>query len=215
MSFTLTTLKQAIQDYTDNSETTFVNNLDLFITTAEERIFKFVELEFFRKNVSAATNPSDEFLAVPSDFLASFSLSVEDTNGDKQFLLMKDVNYIQEYWPDNTNEGFPRYYGLFDVDNFILAPTPDAAYTVELHYYYRPQSITATATGESWLGTNAPNTLLYACLVEAYIFMKGEQDVITLYDARYQESIARLKNYGSGLENTDAYRGGLVRAQKT
>jgi len=215
MSFTFTSLKQAIQDFTENSETTFVNNLSLFITTAEERILKLVELDFFRKNVSSATVSGDRFLSVPSDYLASFSLSLENTSGEKEFLLIKDVNFIQEYWPDDSQTGFPKYYAPFDVDNFILAPTPAAAYTAELHYYYRPQSITTSASGESWLGTNAPNTLLYASLIEAYIFMKGEPDVIQMYEGRLQESMSRLKNYGEGVENSDAYRTGLVSRPKT
>lgn len=215
MSFTYTTLRQAIQDYTDNTETTFVNNLDTFITSAEERILKLVELNFFRKNVSANTLANNKYLAVPSDYLASFSLSIKDTNDNKQFLLMKDVNFIQEYWPDGTVTGFPRYYGLFDVDNFIIGPTPNAAFEAELHYFYRPQSITTSVTGESWLGTNAPNTLLYGCLTEAYVFMKGEPDIIQLYETRFAESASRLKNYSAGVEDTDAYRTGLVRTQKT
>ena len=109
----------------------------------------------------------------------------------------------------------PRYYAPYDVSSFILAPVPDAAYAVELNYFYRPVSITASTDGTTWLGTNAPNALLYACLVESYIFMKGEQPIISLYEARYAESIARLKNYGEGLENTDTYREGLVRTIKS
>ncbi len=215
MSFTYTTLKQAIQDFTDNSETTFVNNLDIFIRTAEERILKSVELDFFRKNAIASTLASGKYLNCPADYLASFSLSIENASGDKVFLIQKDVNFIQEYWPDSTVTGFPKYYSVFDVDNFILAPTPDAIYDAELHYYYRPESITTSQTGESWLGTNASNTLLYGCLTEAYIFMKGESDVIAMYNERYAESVSRLKNYGEGVENTDAYREGLVRIPKS
>tara|TARA_E500000318_G_scaffold73586_1_gene68238 strand:- start:2692 stop:3336 length:645 start_codon:yes stop_codon:yes gene_type:complete len=214
MSFTYTTLKQAIQDWTENDETTFVNNLDFFITNTEERILKLVDLDFFRKNVSGATSASNKFLAMPSDYLASFSLSV--TNGsNKEFLLLKDVNFIQEYNPDESVTGTPKYYAPFDVSNFILAPTPDASYTAELHYYYRPQSITASSDGTSWIGTNAPDTLLYGSLIEAYTFMKGEADLLQLYQVRFNEAIARLKNYGEGVENTDAYREGLVRVRKT
>lgn len=219
MSFTYTTLKQAIQDFTDNNETTFVNNLDIFIKTAEERILKSVDLDFFRKNATATINSSDPYVATPPDYLASFSLSLTPSSGlpagNKFFLLQKDVNFLQEYWPDSTVEGVPKYYSVFDIDNFIVAPTPSVSYQVELHYYYRPESIVDTTSGESWLGTNAPNTLLYACLVEAYIFMKGETDVITMYNDRYAESVTRLKNYGEGVENTDAYREGLVRIPKS
>tara|TARA_R110002020_G_scaffold212755_1_gene419362 strand:- start:854 stop:1498 length:645 start_codon:yes stop_codon:yes gene_type:complete len=214
MSFTFTTLKQAIQDWTENDETTFVSNLNIFIKNTEERILKLVDLDFFRKNVSGSTSSSNRFLATPTDYLASFSLSV--TNGsNKEFLLLKDVNFIQEFNPNSSTTGTPRYYAPFDVSNFILAPTPDANYASELHYYYRPQSITATSDGTSWLGTNAPDTLLYGCLVEAYTFMKGEADLLQLYQARFNEAISRLKNYGEGVENSDAYREGLVRVQKT
>jgi len=214
MSFTYTTLKQAIQDWTENDETTFVNNLDVFIKNTEERILKLVDLDFFRKNVSGATTASNQFLAMPSDYLASFSLSI--TNGsNKEFLLLKDVNFIQSYNPNSSTTGVPKYYAPFDIDNFILAPTPDASYVAELHYYYRPQSITATSDGTSWLGTNAPDTLLYGCLSEANTFMKGEVDLSQQYQTRFVEAINRLKNYGEGVENSDAYREGLVRIQKS
>lgn len=215
MSYTFTTLKQAIQDFTENSETTFVNNLSIFIENAEERILKAVELDLFRKNVSATTTSSNKYLAVPVDYLASFSLAVTDSNGDSQFLLQKDVNFVQEYWPDPTQTAFPKYYANFDVDNFILGPTPDAAYSAELHYFYRPESLTTASSGTTWLSENAPNSMLYGSLVEAYIFMKGEPDIVTLYENRFLESVTRLKNYGEGVENTDAYREGLVRTRKT
>ena len=215
MSYTFTTLKQAIQDFTENSETTFVNNLSIFIENAEERILKAVELDFFRKNVSATTTSSNKYLAVPVDYLASFSLAVTDSNGDSQFLLQKDVNFVHEYWPDPTQTAFPKYYANFDVDNFILGPTPDAAYSAELHYFYRPESLTTASSGTTWLSENAPNSMLYGSLVEAYIFMKGEPDIVTLYENRFLESVTRLKNYGEGVENTDAYREGLVRTRKT
>jgi|TARA_R100000426_G_scaffold56422_1_gene40250 hypothetical protein len=214
MSFTYTTLKQAIQDWTENDETTFVNNLDVFIKNTEERILKLVDLDFFRKNVSGATTSSNKFLAMPADYLASFSLSITKSN-NKEFLLLKDVNFIQEFNPNESTTGTPRYYAPFDVSNFILAPTPDAAYVAELHYYYRPQSITATSDGTSWLGTNAPDALLYGCLSEANTFMKGEADLSQQYQGRFTEAINRLKNYGEGVENSDAYREGLVRIQKS
>jgi len=215
MSFTFTTLKQAIQDFAENNETSFVNNLSLFITTAEERIFKMVDLEVFRKNVSASTTSSNKFLALPSDYLATFSLSLKvSASSSLVFLSQKDVSFLQEFDPSGST-GFPRYYAHFDVDNLILAPTPDQAYTAELHYYYRPPSITQTSDGTSWLGTNAPDVLLYACLMEAYTYMKGEADMLQLYQQRFAEGIARLKNYGEGRENTDAFRTGLVLTNKT
>jgi len=215
MSFTFTTLKQAIQDFAENNETSFVNNLSLFITTAEERIFKMVDLEVFRKNVSASTTSSNKFLALPPDYLATFSLSLKvSASSPLVFLSQKDVSFLQEFNPSGST-GFPRYYAHFDVDNLILAPTPDQAYTAELHYYYRPPSITQTSDGTSWLGTNAPDVLLYACLMEAYTYMKGEADMLQLYQQRFAEGIARLKNYGEGRENTDAFRTGLVLTNKT
>jgi len=214
MSFTHTTLKQAIQDWTENSETSFVNNLDVFIKNAEERVLKLIDLDYFRKNVSAAMTSGNQYLNVPADYLSSFSLGFTKSNGDKEFLLLKDVNFLQEFHPDSSDTGTPKYYALFDVDNFLIAPTPDDNYAVELHYFYRPASITGSA-GTSWLGDNAPNTLLYGSLVEAYTFMKGEADMLQLYESRFAEAISRMKNYGEGLENTDAYREGLVRIQKT
>ncbi len=213
MSFTLTTLKQSIQDWTQNSETTFVNELDFIIVNAEERIFKVVDLDYFRKNVIGELTSGNKFLQKPSDYLASFSLSfVKDSTNI--FLLQKDVNYLQEFTPNPTTTGSPRFYASFDVDNFIVAPTPDSSYSAELHYYYRPASITTDDSGTTWIGTNAPDALLYACLVEAYTFMKGESDLIQLYTARFTEAMSRLKVYGESQENTDAFREGLVRIPK-
>ena len=214
MTYTHTTLKTAIQDYTENSETTFVNNLDNFIKNTEERILKLVDLDFFRKNASAAMTSGNKYLSCPSDFLSSFSLSYIDASNNHNFLLQKDVNFLQEFAPDDTATGAPKYYAQFDVENFILAPTPNSNYAVELHYYYRPASITGSA-GTSWLGENAPDCLLYGCLVEAYTFMKGEADMMGTYEKRFVEAIQRLKNYGEGRENNDAYRQGLVRIPTT
>tara|TARA_Y100000114_G_scaffold113768_2_gene107731 strand:- start:2141 stop:2785 length:645 start_codon:yes stop_codon:yes gene_type:complete len=214
MTYTHTTLKTAIQDYTENSETTFVNNLDNFIKNTEERILKLVDLDLFRKNANAAMTSGNKYLSCPSDFLSSFSLSFIDASNNYNFLLQKDVNFLQEFAPDDTATGVPKYYAQFDVDNFMLAPTPNSSYAVELHYYYRPASITGSA-GTSWLGENAPDCLLYGCLVDAYTFMKGEADMMGAYEKRFVEAIQRLKNYGEGRENNDAYRQGLVRTQTT
>tara|TARA_R100000773_G_C4217880_1_gene116343 strand:- start:1361 stop:2005 length:645 start_codon:yes stop_codon:yes gene_type:complete len=214
MSYTHTTLKTAIQDYTENSETTFVNNLDNFIKNTEERILKLVDLDLFRKNANASMTSGNKYLSCPSDFLSSFSLSYIDASNNHNFLLQKDVNFLQEFAPDDTATGAPKYYAQFDVENFILAPTPNSDYAVELHYYYRPASITGSA-GTSWLGENAPDCLLYGCLVEAYTFMKGEADMMGAYEKRFVEAIQRLKNYGEGRENNDAYRQGLVRIPTT
>jgi len=214
MSFTLTTLKQSIQDWTENDETTFVNELDFIIKNAEERILKSVDLDFFRKNVEGGFTTGNKFLQKPSDYLATFSLSYVNSSSQNVFLLQKDVNFIQEYTPNPTTTGSPVYYSSFDVDNFIVAPTPDADYVAELHYYYRPASLTTDDSGTTWISTNAPDALLYACLIEAYSFMKGESDLLQLYTSRYGEAITRLKVYGEGQENTDAYREGLVKVPK-
>ena len=188
MAFTFTTLKTAIQDYTDNTETTFVNQLPRFILNAEERILKECQLDDFRKNVSGTVTQSVKFLTKPTDFLAPFSLSVVNSSNN-EFLLYKHVTFIQDYTPDPTTTGVPKYYGDWDEDSFIMAPTPDGNYVAELHYFYRPQSITASDDGTSWLGTNAELCLLYGSLVEAYTFMKGETELLTLYNSRFQESI--------------------------
>jgi hypothetical protein len=214
MSFTLTTLKQSVQDWTENDESTFVGELDFFIKNAEERIFKTVDLDYFRKNVEGTTTASNKFLQKPSDYMATFSLSVV-SSGSNVFLLQKDVNFIQEFHPDPTVTGIPKYYAQFDVDNFILSPTPNADLAVELHYYYRPASLTTDDSGTTWISTNAPDALLYGTLVEAYTFMKGEKDILDLYNGRFLESIARLKNYAEGRNYSDSYREGLVRQRQT
>ena len=215
MSFTLATLKTAIQDYADNSETSFVTNLPNFIKAAEEKIFKGVDLDIFRKNVTSAFTSSDQFLTVPSDYLASFSLQIT-TSGSESFLLQKDVNYLREYTPASSTTGLPKYYARFETDNFIVAPTPNSNYTIELHYYYRPASLTAGAdSGTTWLSTNAPYALLYGSLIEAYYYMKGEPDVIAQYEKNYVFYLQRLKDLGEARENEDAYRQGLPRAQRT
>jgi hypothetical protein len=211
MSFTYAQLKQAIQDYTENDETTFVNNLPLFIRLSEERILKNVQLSLFRKNATATTTGSNQYLACPSDFLAPFSLSLAGADGDKFFVEFKDPSFLQSYTPDATTEGAPRYYSVFDVDNFLLAPTPDTTYTAELHYFYRPLSLTAgSESGTTWLSENAELTLMYGALVEAYLFMKGEQDMMQYYDKRFQESMIPLKMLGEAKETTDEYRTGKV-----
>ena len=214
MSFTYDELKTAIQDYTENTETTFVNNLDIFIKNAEERILKIAQLEVFRKNQSGNLTASNQYLALPSDYLAPFSLSL--TNGsNKEFILFKDVNFVQSFNPDGAT-GVPRYYAQFDIDNFILGPTPDSNYDVELHYFYRPLSLTQKAGNETtWLSTNASVALLYGSLIEAYTFMKGEGDLIQNYTQRFTEALSRVKNFGESQEVTDAYRTGLILREKT
>ena len=215
MSFTFTQLKTAIQDYTDNSETTFVNHLSDFIKASEERIFKNVDLELFRKNVTSAMTSSDKFLTIPDDYLSSFSLQIT-TAGSEGFLLQKDVNFLQEAFDGSSSTGLPRYYAVFDINNFIVAPTPNSNYTIELHYYYRPTSLTAGAdSGTTWLSTNAPFALLYGSLVGAYTYMKGEPDIMQQYEKRFNDQLVRLKDLAEARENTDAYSEGLPRAIRT
>jgi len=216
MSFTYAQLKQAIQDYTENDETSFVNNLPLFIRQAEERILKNVQLSLFRKNATASTTASNPYLAVPSDYLAPFSLSLRGADGDRFFIEFKDPSFVQTYTPDTTTTGEPKYYCVFDVDNFLLGPTPDTTYTAELHYFYRPLSLTAGSdSGTTWLSVNAEMALLYGALIEAYIYMKGEQDVMAMYNSRFQESLVGIKMLGEAKETTDEYRTGkVVRAKQ-
>ena len=215
MSFTKATLTTAIQDYTDNSETTFVNNIPNFIKASEEKILKSVDLDYFRKNVTSALTASDEFLTVPSDYLASFSLQIT-TSGSESFLLQKDVNFLREYTPASTTTGLPKYYARFDEDNFILAPTPNSNYAIQLNYFYRPASLTAGSdSGTTWVSTNAPFALLYGSLVEAYPFMKGEPDVIQNYNGLFTQYLERVKDLGEARENTDGYRVGLPSRPRT
>jgi hypothetical protein len=215
MSYTYTQLKSSIQEYTDNNETSFVSNLNRFIEAAEQRIFSTVDLEYFRKNASGAMTSGNQFLAMPTDYLASFSVSIENS-GSKVFLLQKDVNFLQEAYDASSSTATPRFYAQFDANNFIVAPTPNSNYAVELHYYYRPASLTAGAdSGTTWLSTNAPFALLFGSLVDAYLFMKGEPDLIQQYEKRFMDQLTRLKDYGEARENTDAYSEGLPRAQRT
>lgn len=208
-----TQLVQAIQDYTENDETTFVSQIPTFVKQAEERINRAVQIPDLRRNQTGNLTASNRFLAQPSDFLSVFSLAVIDGNGDYEFLLPKDVNFIREAYPSVSTTGKPQYYGIFDDEAFILAPTPDDSYTVQLHYYYDPPSI--VDAGTSWLGDNAETALLYGSLIEAYTFMKGESDLINLYTARYNEAIAQLFNLGEGRNRMDSYRDGEPRARVT
>jgi len=210
MSFTFDSLKQAIQDYTENSEVTFVNNLSIFIKAAEERILKSVQLNLFMRNQQGTMTTGNRFLGAPSDFLAPFSLTLT-SNSEKEFLEFKDLSYIESFHPNETETGKPRYYAQFDVGNFILAPTPNADYDVEVQYLFRPASLTSGAgTATSWLSENAELSLLYGSLVEAYIFMKGEPDMMAMYDKRFAESLQGLKMLGEAKETTQDYRVGKI-----
>jgi len=215
MSFTYAQLETAIQDFTENTETSFVSNLPIFIRGAEDRIFTLVDLELFRKNAAAQLTIGDPYLNVPTDYLAPFSLQITTANY-QAFLEFKDVNFVQRYSIDYGSTATPKYYSIFDVDNFILGPTPNLTYDVELHYYYRPASLTAGAgSGTTWLSENAPNALLYGSLVEAYTYMKGEQDMLQLYEQRFAQEIQRLKDLAEARENSDAYRRGLPDRPRT
>lgn len=211
MSFTYGQLKQAIQDYTENDETSFVNNLPVFIRQAEERILKNVQLSLFRKNVSGNMSSANQYLACPSDFLAPFSLSFTDGSSNKVFLEFKDADFVQTFNPNGATTGNPRFYAVFDVDNFILGPTPDSSYAVELHYFYRPASLTAGSdSGTTWLSENAEIAMLYGSLMEAYIYMKGEADMMQQYEKRFAEAIMGMKMLGESKEVTDEYRTGML-----
>tara|TARA_R100001594_G_scaffold82556_1_gene117054 strand:- start:191 stop:835 length:645 start_codon:yes stop_codon:yes gene_type:complete len=210
MAYTFTTLKTAIQDYTQNTESTFVSQLSRFIINAEERILKECQLDVFRKSSQGSATSGNQYLSKPSDFLSQNSLSVINSSS-KEFLLYKQVTALQDYTPNPTTTGTPKYYADWDENTFLLAPTPDSNYTMELHYFYRPTSITTSGDGTSWLGTNAELALLYGSLVEAYTFMKGETDLLQLYNGRFQESLQWMKNLGEGLQTRDQYRYDRVR----
>jgi hypothetical protein len=208
MSWTFTTLKTAIQDYTQNTETTFVTNLPTLIVQAENRIIKSVELPNFRKNVTGTLTSGNPYLSTPTDYLYPFSLAVLDSSNNYDYLLNKDVSFIREAYPTASTTGSPKFYAQFDDDTFIVAPAPDANLTVELHYFYIPESITVASSGTSWLGTNATEALLYSSLVEAYTFMKGEPDILSGYENRFKEALGRLTLESDGYNRRDAYRDG-------
>ena len=195
--FTYSSLKTAIQDYLDSSETTFVNNLNTFITTTEERILKNVQLPVFRKNVTGTLSQTNTYLSTPDDYLSSFSLAVIDGSNNYSYLLLKQVSFIRDFTPQAATTGKPLYYAQFDEDSFIVAPTPDTDYSVELHYYYRPASLTTLAdSGQSWLSENAPNAMLYGSLVEGAYFLKLDPRSISLYENKFQEALSTLKLLG-------------------
>tara|TARA_R100000654_G_scaffold8174_3_gene19379 strand:- start:2670 stop:3311 length:642 start_codon:yes stop_codon:yes gene_type:complete len=198
-------LKSSIQNYLQNSETTFVNDLPTIIKQAEGRILNMVRLPVFRKAVQGNLTDGNPYLETPSDFLDTFDITVISSNSHTN-LLRTDVTFIREAYPNPTVKGTPKHYSLFDENTFIVGPTPDADYTSELHYFYRPASITAgTDSGTTWLSTNATNALLYGSIVEAYTYMKGEPDLMNLYNDRYDKALARLKVLAEGRNTTDTY----------
>ena len=218
-----TELSNAIQAYTENTEANFIAEIPVFVKQAEQRIYNTVQFPSIRKNVTGSTSSGNKYLGCPSDFLAVYSMAVVDGTGAYEYLLNKDVNFIRQAYPQPTDTAIPKYYALFgsqsnDVNelSFILGPTPNATYTVELHYYYYPVSITDPATGgQTWLGDNFDSVLLYGSLVEAYTYMKGETDMMALYNGKYQEALALAKRLGDGMERQDAYRSGQFRQAVT
>ena len=221
-------LKQAIQDYTQNYEQTFVDNIPVFVQQTEERIYNTVLIPALRKNVTGTATSGNKYLSCPTDFLSAFSMAVitgvtnNDLNtGSYEYLLNKDVNFIRQAYPTPNDTGVPQYYSLFGPTvnsgvvttelSFILGPTPDANYNIELHYYYYPASI--VTAGTSWIGDNYDPVLLYGSLLEAYIFMKGEQDIMAAYDKKYQDALLQLIRLGGALERGDAYRDGQYKGK--
>jgi len=206
MSFTYTNLKTAIQDYLESTESSFVTNLPTFITTTEERILKNVQLDDFRKNQVGNLTASGTYLECPTDYLAPFSLAVIDSSSNYNYLLLKQVSFIRDFTPNASTTGLPKYYAEFDENTFIVAPTSDSTYEVELHYYYRPASLTTTTGSETtWLSENAPNAMLYGSLVEACTYLKN-YEVIPTYEQKFQEALLGLKNLGEGKSTRDQYR---------
>ncbi len=202
-------LTQAILDYTESYEQTFIDNVPLFVQQCEERVYNAVQIPAIRKNQTGNFTQSDKYLALPSDYLASFSMAVILADGSQEFLIDKDVNFIRQAYPNPTDEGIPRYYAQFEPYTYIIGPTPDDNYDVELHYYYYPESI--VTAGTSWLGDNFETVLLYGSLREAVIFQKGEQDMVTYYESKYQESLALLRELGDGKDRRSAYRDGQLK----
>jgi hypothetical protein len=219
----------AITEYTENYEQTFVDNIPVFLRQTETRVYNTVQIPALRANKTGILSTNNKYLAAPGDFLAVYSLAVIENYGTAtevyHYLLNKDVNYIREAYPTPADTGLPQYYAIFgptvsnsvvsDELTFILGPTPDAPYVAELHYYYYPESITTAADGRTWLGDNYDPVLLYGALREAYLFMKGEQDVIANVEAKYNEAMGQLKRLGDGMERQDAYRSGQTRVKVT
>ena len=211
MSWTYTTLKSAIGDYVDSTETTFTDNYPVFIKEAEERILKNVQIPVFRKNVTGSGSSGNTYLAAPSDYLTPLSLAVIDGDSNYNYLLLKQVTFIRDYTPAAATTGEPKYYAEFDDNTFILAPAPNSDFTFELHYVYRPESITASSDGTSWLGTNAPDAMLYGSLVEAATFLKLDPPEIQMFEARFANALNSLKAMFETLGNRDEYRYDNVR----
>ena len=218
---TYTELRAAIQAYTENTDTSFIAEIPVFVEQAEQRIYNSVQFPSIRKNVTGILSVNNKYLSCPGDFLAVYSLAVIDATGAYEYLLNKDVNFIRQAYPQPTDTAIPKYYALFGPTiagstitnelSFIIGPTPDAAYNVELHYYYYPESI--VTAGTTWLGDNFDYVLLYGSLIEAYTYMKGEADMMAMYNQKYMEALSLAKRLGDGMERQDAYRSGQYRQQ--
>lgn len=217
-------LSAAIQAYTENPSADFVAQIPVFVEQAEQRIYNTVQIANLRKNVTGVLSANNKYLSCPNDFLSAYSLAVIDGSGNYTFLQNKDVNFIRQVYPSPTATGLPKYYAIFgptttndpspiitDELSFILGPTPNSTYNVELHYYYYPESITVAPDGRTWLGDNFDSALLYGSLVEAYTYMKGEADLLGFYNQKYIEAMALLKNLGDAKQRGDAYRDGQVK----
>ena len=202
-------LTAAIKDYANNTESAFVAAIPTFVKQTEQRIYRSVNLPVNRKNVAGTMTDGNQYLTMPTDFLLPLSLSITSSS-NQIFLLNKDSNFIRSTYPNASTKGAPKYYATFASDTFIIGPTPDANYVTELHYYYQPASIVDTSP--SWLGTNADTVLLYGSLVEAYTYMKGDADMMQLYQQRYQEALQLLKLQAEGRMTGDEYRDGMIRA---
>lgn len=208
-----------VTNISDITENTFLTrDVNMFIQQAEQKIYNTVQLPNLRKNVTGVTSPANKYLACPLDFLSTYSLAVINASGNYTFLLNKDVNFIREAFPNPTSTGLPSHYAIFGPASsnvneltFMLGPTPDAVYTMELHYFYYPESI--VTAGTTWLGDNFDSALLNGALVEAIRFMKGEQELIAVYKGMYDNALTLLKQLGDGKDRQDAYRSGQTRVQ--
>jgi hypothetical protein len=226
-----TTLFQTVKTYTENEfpSTTFTGTdgvttvttlsntqVNTFITQAETRIYNAINIPALRKNVTGTLTANNQYLSLPTDWLSAYSIAVIDGSGNYSYILNKDVSYIREAYPGPTSTGLPKYYALFGTQlsnnyalSYILGPTPDQAYGVEMHYFYYPASI--VTAGESWLGDNYDPVLLYGALLEAAIFMKAEADMVTMYKAKYDEAMNELRRLCDALERGDSYRDGMLK----
>lgn len=207
------TLVALLQDYTQNSSTEFVAAIPQIVRLAEDRIYQSVQIPALKRNATSNFVLGNKYLACPTDFLATYSMAVKSASGVYSYLLEKEVGYINEAFPNPAATGVPRYYALFNDATFVVAPTPNAFFEVELHYFYEPPSI--VDTGTSWLGDNTESVLFYGSLVEAYVYMKGDADLQTIYRQRYDEALGRLKNLGEGMDKRDSFRIDLPRIAPT